>query len=86
MRKLILFLIAVIEVYFSAMLLSSPVVIIAVGILQLFNVTVTMLHGNILFIWLVSGAVFSIPLFIYVLIKRGKTGKNRKAKKQEAKL
>lgn len=60
-----------IGIYSVALLLVSPVCCLALAIFDLFNLTITFTY-HFLYIWLLSGLLVFIPLYIYVEIKAHK--------------
>lgn len=60
-----------IGVYLVALLLASPACCLALAMLDLFNLSITFTY-RFLFIWLLSGLLVFIPMYIYVEIKAHK--------------
>ena len=57
-----------IGVYFVALLLTSPACCLALAVLDLFNLSITFTY-HFLYIWLLSGLLVFIPMYIYVEVK-----------------
>ena len=60
-----------IGVYFVALLLASPACCLALAVLDLLNLSITFTY-HFLYIWLLSGLLVFIPMYIYVEVKAHK--------------
>ena len=79
------YILVILEVFFVSLLLSSPLLYLVISILDIANCIPAMLTGKYLILWLITSSVFSIPMFIYVIINGDiKTKKKRKASKDKA--
>lgn len=74
----------ILEVYFLALFLSSPIMYIVIGIMDAIHRIPSVLIGRYLIAWLIVSAVMWLPMYIYVLAKGNLTA-FKKHKKQEEK-
>ena len=62
-------LLVVIEVYLLALMLSSPVMCIAMGIMDAIHHVPKLLEGRYFITWLIVALILWIPMFIYTEVK-----------------
>lgn len=58
----------VIGIYFVSLFLVSPVWCLALAVLDLFNLSI-IFTCHFLYVWLLSGLLLFVPMYIYVEIK-----------------
>lgn len=58
----------VIGIYFVSLFLVSPAWCLALAVLDLFNLSITF-TCHFLYVWLLSGLLLFVPMYIYVEIK-----------------
>ena len=76
-------LLVAVEVYILAMALVSPVMNIAIGIMDLIHKIPVMLYGKYFIVWLLLAVVIWIPMYVYTEVKLYKSRKSIREKEQQ---
>ena len=76
-------LLVVIEVYLLALFLSSPIMFLVIGILDVIHRIPSMLVGKYLIAWLIASTVLWLPMYVYVLAKGNLNAVKRPKKPEE---
>ena len=74
----------ILEVYLLALFLSSPIMFLVIGILDVIQRIPSILVGKYLIAWLIASTVLWLPMYVYVLTK-GNINAVKRPKKPEEK-